>query len=144
MTITLTLRALTGDLRGQTFVYSNPAYCVVGRSRTCQLRLPGDATVSRQHCLIEMSHDGVWVQDLGSLNGTHVNGDKIGQRDRDHEGDATMVAPGRQLLFDGDELRICNNVFAVVLTEGAPLQSGPSVRKKLSGSSHDRQPALSR
>ncbi len=143
MTTTLTLRALTGDLRGQTFVFSDPAHCVVGRSRSCQLRLPGDATVSRQHCLIEMAPNGVWVQDLGSLNGTHVNGEKIGQRERDREGDATMIAPARQLLFDGDELRVCNNVFAVVLNEGAPLESGGTVRKKLNGSSHDRQPVLS-
>jgi pSer/pThr/pTyr-binding forkhead associated (FHA) protein len=122
MVTMLTLRALTGDLRGQEFTFRGPAYCMMGRSRTCQLRLPGDATVSRQHCLIELEGGGVWVQDLGSLNGTLVNGEKIGQRDREHEGDATMVAPGRHLLEDGDELRVCNNIFAVVLSDA------PSVR----------------
>jgi len=113
----LTLRALTGDLRGQEFTFRGPAYCVLGRSRSCQLRLPGDATVSRQHCLIEMEGAGVWVQDLGSLNGTHINGQKIGQRDRDRQTDATLVAPPRQELQDGDELRVCNNIFAVVLAD---------------------------
>src|SRR3954462_3938154 len=104
MATMLTLRALTGDLRGQEFAFRGPAYCVLGRSRSCQLRLPGDATVSRQHCLIELEREGVWVQDLGSLNGTLINGEKIGQRDREPQQDATMVAPARQLLYDGDEL----------------------------------------
>jgi pSer/pThr/pTyr-binding forkhead associated (FHA) protein len=85
----------------------------MGRSRSCTLRLPGDATVSRQHCLLELDADGVWIQDLGSLNGTFVNGEKIGQREARYDGDATMVQPGRQCLRDGDLLRICNNVFAV-------------------------------
>lgn len=115
MSTMLTLKATAGDLQGREFTFKSPTYCVLGRSRTCTLRLPGDATVSRQHCLIEVDKDGVWVQDLGSLNGTYINGSKIGQRDRHHEGDATMVQPPRQLLQNGDELRVCNNAFAIEL-----------------------------
>lgn len=117
MSTTLILRGLTGDLRGQQFALTGPTHCVLGRSRSCTLRLAADATVSRQHCLIELDVKGAWVQDLGSLNGTHVNGEKIGQRDRSQDEDGTMVQPGRHELQDGDELRICSNVFAVVLSE---------------------------
>jgi len=113
MNTILVLKATTGDLQGKQFRFTSPAYCVLGRSRSCTLRLPGDATVSRQHCLLELDADGVWVQDLGSLNGTFVNGEKIGQREAQRDGDATMVQPARQCLRDGDLLRICNNVFAV-------------------------------
>jgi pSer/pThr/pTyr-binding forkhead associated (FHA) protein len=113
----LVLKATAGDLNGQEFAITGPAHWVLGRSRSCSLRLPGDGTVSRQHCLIEVEAGGVWIQDLGSLNGTLVNGEKIGQRQRVRNGDATMVQPPRQELQDGDELRICNNTFAVVLTE---------------------------
>src|ERR1700722_11720522 len=109
MTMLLILKATGGDLHGREFALTGPAHCVLGRSRSCTLRLPGDATVSRQHCLIEIESDGVWVQDLGSLNGTLVNGAKIGQRERNHDGESTMVQPPRQHLKDGDELRICNN-----------------------------------
>jgi pSer/pThr/pTyr-binding forkhead associated (FHA) protein len=112
------LRALTGDLRGQEFAFSKPAHAVLGRSRSCTLRLPGDASVSRQHCLIELDEFGAWVQDLGSLNGTLINGENIGLGVRQtREGDATMHQPRRHELQDGDELRICNNIFAVVLNE---------------------------
>jgi pSer/pThr/pTyr-binding forkhead associated (FHA) protein len=118
MSILLILKATGGELDGQEFSFNSPMYCVLGRSRSCTLRLPGDATVSRQHCVLELDNEGVWVQDLGSLNGTHINGEKIGQRDRYHQGDATMVQPPRQALQDGDVLRVCNNTFAVHLLVG--------------------------
>ncbi len=115
----LILKAVGGELHGQEFSISGPAHCVLGRSRGCTLRLPSDGTVSRQHCLIEVDDGRAWVQDLGSLNGTLVNGEKIGQRERVRGGDATMVQPPRQDLHNGDELRICNNTFRVALM-GAP------------------------
>ncbi len=117
MSTMLILRATGGDLNGQEFSIAGPAHWVLGRSRSCTLRLPGDGTVSRQHCLIEVEEGGAWIQDLGSLNGTLVNGEKIGQRERIRHADATMVQPPRQGLRDGDELRICNNTFQVALTE---------------------------
>lgn len=108
------LKATEGGLRGQEFAFSGPANCIMGRSRSCGLRLPDDPTVSRQHCLIEIESEGAWVQDLGSLNGTHINGSRIGHREPVH-GDATMVQPARRELRDGDELRVCSNVFRVEL-----------------------------
>jgi pSer/pThr/pTyr-binding forkhead associated (FHA) protein len=117
MVTMLILRALTGELRGQEFAFPAPAHAVLGRSRSCTVRLPGDATVSRQHCLIELDDCGVWVQDLGSLNGTLINGEKIGQAGLPASGQDTLVQAPRHCLEDGDELRICNNLFAVCLSE---------------------------
>jgi len=111
----LILKATAGELHGQEFTIAGPAHCVMGRSRGCTLQLPNDGTVSRQHCLIEVDNGNAWIQDLGSLNGTLVNGEKIGQRERNRNGDATMVQPPRHGLRNGDELRVCNNVFAVAL-----------------------------
>jgi serine/threonine-protein kinase len=124
----LILKATAGDLNGQEFAITGPTHWVLGRSRSCSLRLPGDGTVSRQHCLIEVAEGGAWIQDLGSLNGTLVNGEKIGQRQRVRNGDATMVQPPRHELQDGDELRICNNTFAVVLTERTTSAAEGSTR----------------
>jgi pSer/pThr/pTyr-binding forkhead associated (FHA) protein len=115
MATMLVLKAIAGDLRGSEFSFRGPASCILGRSRSCTLKLPGDGTVSRQHCVIEMEGEDIWVQDLGSLNGTHINGEKIGQRVPALETDATMVQPPRQLLSNGDELRVCNNIFQVSL-----------------------------
>jgi pSer/pThr/pTyr-binding forkhead associated (FHA) protein len=116
MATMLILRGLTGELRGQEFAFPGPTQAILGRSHGCSLRLAGDATVSRQHCLIELDDGGVWVQDLGSLNGTLVNGEKIGQRESACE-EATIRQAPRHALEDGDELRVCNNLFAVCLGE---------------------------
>ena len=123
MTNTLVLRALTGDLRGQEFAVSSSAHWTIGRSRTCSLRLPGDATVSRQHCLIELDARGVWVKDLGSLNGTLINGTRISGGTLQSDSNMTYVESPRQQLADGDELRVSNNVFAVCLREVEPAPS---------------------
>jgi pSer/pThr/pTyr-binding forkhead associated (FHA) protein len=117
MATMLILRGLTGALRGRLFPFVGPAHAILGRSHRCALRLATDVTVSRQHCLIELDDDGAWVQDLGSLNGTRVNGEEIGQRQGADGDGATLVQSPRHALEDGDELRICNNLFAVCLTE---------------------------
>jgi pSer/pThr/pTyr-binding forkhead associated (FHA) protein len=126
MATLLTLKALTGNLRGQEFTLHAPAHCVLGRSSKCRLCLPHDRTVSRQHCLIELAGGSAWVQDFGSRNGTHLNGENIGQRRNGHYADATLVVPSRRRLHDGDELRICDHVFAVVLSgpSGEPVAPG--------------------
>src|SRR5262245_27910207 len=111
MATMLILRGLTGRLRGREFPFAAPAQAVVGRSHRCALRLTTDGTVSRQHCLIELDDDGAWVQDLGSLNGTRVNGEWIGQPATPADEDHTMVQSRRHALQDGDELRVCDNLF---------------------------------
>ncbi len=48
----------------------------VGRREDCDLRIPvGD--VSRKHCRLVLSADNVRIQDLGSSNGTFVNGQQV-------------------------------------------------------------------
>ncbi|MFO0929566.1 MAG: FHA domain-containing protein [Gemmataceae bacterium] len=136
MATMLVLRALTGEMRGLEFAFAAPATVILGRSRSCALRLPGDGTVSRQHCMVEVDDYGVWVQDLGSLNGTFVNGEKVGQRIPTQGDDETMVQPPRHALVDGDELRVCNNLFAVRLTDVTPLPQKRGLTSLSSGEYH--------
>jgi pSer/pThr/pTyr-binding forkhead associated (FHA) protein len=46
---------------------------VVGRSSECNLRIPS-GKVSRQHCIIRIEESRVLVRDLGSANGTEIDG----------------------------------------------------------------------
>jgi pSer/pThr/pTyr-binding forkhead associated (FHA) protein len=64
---------------------------VVGRDHSSGVWLDGDEFASAQHARIDPRPDGVWVEDLGSTNGTFVN-------------DVKIVA--RQLLRPGDVLRV--------------------------------------
>jgi pSer/pThr/pTyr-binding forkhead associated (FHA) protein len=118
------LAATEGGLKGQEFAFSPEWQVVLGRSPDCTLRLAGDIGVSRQHCLIEVDEAGAWVKDLGSLNGTFVNGQSIGQRDRDRQADAAAARPPRRLLQEGDELRIGAHAFRVEMAGWAHPGSG--------------------
>jgi pSer/pThr/pTyr-binding forkhead associated (FHA) protein len=69
--IELTVSA-TGTIR--TFRFGRRV--LVGRAPSADLRLD-DPQVSRLHARIEMRDDGVYVEDLGSRNGTCVNGANV-------------------------------------------------------------------
>src|SRR6201993_772373 len=49
---------------------------VFGRGEECHVR-PNSDWVSRQHCLLRVAEDGVHLRDLGSRNGTLVNGARV-------------------------------------------------------------------
>src|SRR5262249_12611551 len=77
------LTCTEGPLKGRKFVLENGAHCVVGRAKDCSIQVPDDLSlVSRHHCLIDVDAPDVRVRDLGSLNGTYVNGETIGRRYR--------------------------------------------------------------
>lgn len=49
----------------------------VGRDRDCELLLPADPTVSRQHAVMRTDGETWVIEDLASRNGTYVNGERI-------------------------------------------------------------------
>jgi pSer/pThr/pTyr-binding forkhead associated (FHA) protein len=53
---------------------------VIGRSADSDVPLTGDAKASRNHCKIEKRDKEFVLSDLGSANGTRLNGEKIGQQ----------------------------------------------------------------
>jgi hypothetical protein len=63
---------------------------VIGRAETCELPLD-DPLVSRQHAALDVSHDGVTAQDLGSRNGIRVNGERVEKPRRLALGDVLVV-----------------------------------------------------
>jgi len=73
---------------GKTRLVSAPR-AVLGRSRQCDVRLP-DANSSRRHAEIRHEDDTWWIVDLGSTNGTLVNG-KRAKRERLDDGDVITL-----------------------------------------------------
>lgn len=70
---------------------------VIGRQNGCELRIPS-AAVSRRHCRLTFSDDVLSAEDLGSANGTLVNGERI---------------DGIHVLRPGDSLEVGPVVFVV-------------------------------
>lgn len=65
--------------------------CIIGRGDNCDIRM-SRPEVSRNHCLIGISSGGAWVEDLGSMNGTFVNGTRVESRTVLVEGDLIRVS----------------------------------------------------
>ncbi len=63
----------------------------VGRSNQNDLPLDADEYASAQHARIEPRSDGVWIEDVGSTNGTFVNGDRVTTPRRLQPGDVIRI-----------------------------------------------------
>ena len=70
---------------------------VFGRGNECHIR-PNSFWVSRQHCILRVTESDVQLHDLGSTNGTLVNGKRL---------------VGAQKLSHGDQIQIGPLVFQV-------------------------------
>jgi hypothetical protein len=69
----------------------------VGRGDANDIQLDGDEFASTKHARIEPRRDGVWVEDIGSTNGTYINGVRLDRPRR--------LAPGDVLRVGGTDLR---------------------------------------
>ena len=69
----------------------NSAPITVGRGGQNDVALDNDEFASARHVRIEPRRDGVWVHDLGSTNGTHVNGVRIDRPRKLVTGDIVRV-----------------------------------------------------
>ena len=71
----------------------------IGRGGQNDVSIDGDEFASARHSRIETRRDGVWVHDLGSTNGTHVNGVRIDRPRKLAPGDLVRVGE-TELRFD--------------------------------------------
>jgi pSer/pThr/pTyr-binding forkhead associated (FHA) protein len=70
---------------------AGPVPTTIGRSSDNVIALDGDEFASGRHARVESGLDGTWVIDLGSTNGTFVNGERLHGRRRLHDSDLLQV-----------------------------------------------------
>ena len=63
----------------------------IGRGGQNDVPLDGDEFASAQHARFEPRRDGLWVEDVGSTNGTFVNGARVTTPRRLAQGDVVRV-----------------------------------------------------
>src|SRR5437764_3098443 len=69
----------------------NSSQVTIGRGGQNDIALPQDEFVSARHARFEPRRDGVWIQDLGSTNGTYLNGVRLERPRRLSVGDVVRV-----------------------------------------------------
>jgi pSer/pThr/pTyr-binding forkhead associated (FHA) protein len=72
-------------------VMLNSAPLTVGRGGQNDIELEGDDFASARHARIEPRRDGVWIGDMGSTNGTYVNGSQLERPRRLAPGDIVRI-----------------------------------------------------
>ena len=76
----VTLTVTRGPNKGAVFEFTEHDTFIFGRLEDCHARISNDNEVSRHHFILEVNPPHASLRDLGSLNGTHVNGKKCGSR----------------------------------------------------------------
>jgi hypothetical protein len=102
----------------------------VGKASTNSVSLEHDSTVSRLHAVLE-NHGFAWsVRDVGSRNGTYLNGEKISAERVLRSGDELRVG-GSRLIFwevkEGDETAAGDETISAVPAQLPP----PLTRREL-------------
>jgi hypothetical protein len=107
----LALRFISGKYQGGEFPLGTQPEIIVGRSSDLDMVLVEDM-VSRRHARITIGDQLITIEDLGSTNGTFVNGEKI----------------TRASLKEGDRVLIGTSILKVVAVDpGAPPMRRPEM-----------------
>jgi pSer/pThr/pTyr-binding forkhead associated (FHA) protein len=73
----VTLHVVAGPQTGRDFTFDQHDTFMIGRSEDAQFCLPHDRFFSRHHCILEIAPPQCFLRDLGSTNGTFVNGIRV-------------------------------------------------------------------
>ena len=113
---------LSGIENEYSFELRPGAMMVVGRAVNSDCAVV-DATVSRRHAEMTVVHNGVQVKDVGSSNGTYVNGVKV---------DSYFVVPGDTLTFGKIAFRL-EEIAPAQPEPGSPAAEGSGRKSEAGG-----------
>lgn len=82
MSAKIHIKISQGKDAGKVFSFTEHDTFVFGRMDDCHAFIPDDNQVSRHHFLLEVNPPQACLRDLGSLNGTYVNGKQFGAREK--------------------------------------------------------------
>jgi signal transduction histidine kinase len=122
----LTLLVLQGPDKGRRFELPDKPALIGRESRSLPLT---DQTASRRHCEL-LPSDGQWVlHDLGSANGTYVNGVRVINQQELRLGDQVRV--GRTLLVFGSQPGVSRTTNSSVTLAGQEMGMDASIMQTI-------------
>ena len=89
--IRVQLTAVSGSQRGREWVTEVGTDAVIGRSASCAVIIDDDGEISARNSVLSSEGGLLFVEDLGSTNGTSINGSPIKGRRRVGDGDLILV-----------------------------------------------------
>ena len=126
------LRFISGKYQGGEFPIVNDKPIIVGRSSDLDMVLVEDM-VSRKHARITMQQDQIWIEDLGSTNGSFVNGEKI-KRARLKEGDRVLIGTSILKVIAGEGAQRADSTDAKANLENVAAARRTTQARTMSGS----------
>ena len=127
----LALRFISGKYQGGEFPLKVDSEVVIGRSSDLDMVLVEDM-VSRKHAKIDTTSDQIFIQDLGSTNGTFVNGEKI-KRVRLNEGDRVLIGTSILKLVAIDQTSVIAKMPPATDVDGPAEPAGMTKQLGVSG-----------
>ncbi len=124
----ITLTVVEGAKQGQLFVFEQHDTFLFGRMDDCHVRLTDDQQISRHHCILEINPQvnppAACIRDLGSKNGTYVNGVRHGGREKGESPEEGAKRSYPQVnLQNGDTVRVGQTKILVRVEAGAQAQA---------------------
>jgi len=114
------LVAQTGPLSGQRWIVKGDI--LLGRDDACHVVIQ-NRQVSRYHARLVNLPEGVQLEDLGSKNGTHVNGQEIMEPILLQDGDVIQIAYAQQFIYLSSD-----STLPLELPPGEPSENIPVAR----------------
>jgi hypothetical protein len=123
------LSVARGKPEGKSIPVPGPLF-TIGRDESCQLR-PHTELISRRHAELRVTADGVLLRDLGSRNGTLVNGKAVTAPTALRDGDLLEVGPlAFTVSIQGAPPAVPESdadiVAWLIADEDSPIPDGPS------------------
>ena len=106
------LKVLAGPYKDRVFAFTQHDTFLIGRTNDAHLCLPDDRFFSRNHCLLEIDPPRCFLRDLGSTNGTFVNGQRVREAFLNH----------------GDQIQGGESVLLVEVNAQQPVDPNATVR----------------
>jgi len=125
LALPLALRFISGKYQGGEFPLPDSGEIVIGRSSELDMVLVEDM-VSRRHAKISVEDGHIFLEDLGSTNGSFVNGEKI----------------TRTQLEEGDRILIGTSIIKVVTSDGTAA-SVKDAQEQMNAAASSVRPAAS-
>lgn len=126
------LTVLTGPHKGSRFCFRGTAPALLGRAADSDISFCGDnrdLCISRRHCRLTFEPPIVSIEDLGSANGTYINGHRCEPLASGDACDGSHVEQKPRAASDGDIMTVGGTSLQVSIIDCQEWQEEKGIKK---------------